>query len=383
MPVYKDEKRHSWYALVCYKDWAGEQKRKMKRGFKKQSEAKEWERDFLNQSKNSCDMTVSALYELYLADISSRVVDTTLETKKNIFENHIIPYLGKLSVNNIQPVTIREWQSTLMKETKVSRDNEVVPKYSKTFLHTMNSQLNALLNYAVRYYGLSSNPCHAAGSMGKKQANKMKFWTDEQFNAAISLCHNPSKKLALSIMFWCGLRVGECLALRPKDIVDGRIIVNKTFKKKAGEVVQSGPKSENSYRVVPTPDFLQAEIEDYISRLYGLKPEDRIFYFGKGTLNKELNQLAAAAGLPQIRIHDLRHSHAAILIDMGYSISAVAERLGDTEKVVMETYAHLYPNVQDKIVSDLDKRKSRDTQKNNLEEQAVSDATKNNLEKLF
>lgn len=77
MPVYKDEKRHSWYALVCYKDWTGKQKRKMKRGFKKQSEAKEWERDFLNQSKNSCDMTVSALYELYLADISTRVVDTT------------------------------------------------------------------------------------------------------------------------------------------------------------------------------------------------------------------------------------------------------------------------------------------------------------------
>lgn len=382
MPVYKDEKRHSWYALVCYKDWTGEQKRKMKRGFKKQSEAKEWERDFLNQSKNSCDMTVSALYELYLADISTRVVDTTLETKKNIFENHIVPYLGKLSVNKIQPVTIREWQSTLMRETKIDK-NEEIPKYSKTFLHTINSQLNALLNYAVRYYGLSSNPCHAAGSMGKKQANKMKFWTDDQFNAAISLCQNSSKKLALSIMFWCGLRVGECLALRPKDINDGKITVNKTFKKKAGEVVNSGPKSENSYRVVPAPDFLQAEIENYISRLYGLKPEDRIFYFGKGTLNKELNQLAADAGLPRIRIHDLRHSHAAILIDMGYSISAVAERLGDTEKVVMETYAHLYPNVQDKIVSDLDKRKSRDTQKDNLEEQAVSDTATNNLEKLF
>lgn len=382
MPVYKDEKRHSWYALVCYKDWTGEQKRKMKRGFKKQSEAKEWERDFLNQSKNSCDMTVSALYELYLADISTRVVDTTLETKKNIFENHIVPYLGKLSVNKIQPVTIREWQSTLMKETKIDK-NEEIPKYSKTFLHTINSQLNALLNYAVRYYGLSSNPCHTAGSMGKKQANKMKFWTDDQFNVAISLCQNSSKKLALSIMFWCGLRVGECLALRPKDINDGKITVNKTFKKKAGEVVNSGPKSENSYRVVPAPDFLQAEIENYISRLYGLKPEDRIFYFGKGTLNKELNQLAADAGLPRIRIHDLRHSHAAILIDMGYSISAVAERLGDTEKVVMETYAHLYPNVQDKIVSDLDKRKSRDTQKDNLEEQAVSDTATNNLEKLF
>ena len=381
MPVYKDEKRHSWYVLVCYKDWTGELKRKMKRGFKKQSEAKEWERDFLNQSKNSCDMTVSALYDLYLADISSRVVDTTLETKKNIFENHIIPYLGKLSVNKVKPVTIREWQSTLMKETKIDKDKKEIPKYSKTYLHTINSQLNALLNYAVRYYGLSSNPCHSAGSMGKKQANKMQFWTDTQFNRAISLCQNPSKKLAFEIMFWCGLRVGECLALRPKDIIDGKIRVDKTFKKQDGEIVKSGPKSENSYRIVPVPNFLREDIEDYISLLYGLKPEDRIFYFGKGTLNRELNQLADAADLPRIRIHDLRHSHAAILIDMGYSISAVAERLGDTEKVVMETYAHLYPNVQDKIVTDLDRRNNCDTQKNDLEGSEVRDTQKNNPEK--
>ena len=149
--------------------------------------------------------------------------------------------------------------------------------------------------------------------------------------------------------------------------IDGKIRVDKTFKKQDGETVKSGPKSENSYRIVPVPNFLRKDIEDYISRLYGLKPKDRIFYFGKGTLNRELNQLADAADLPRIRIHDLRHSHAAILIDMGYSLSAVAERLGDTEKAVMKTYAHLYPNVQDKIVTDLDRRNNCDTQKNNPE----------------
>ena len=142
----------------------------------------------------------------------------------------------------------------------------------------------------------------------------------------------------------------------PVDIRDGSIRVNKTFVRKNGEDSKTGPKTDNSFRMVTVPDFLLADIEDYTSRLYGLQPEDRILYFGKGTLNRELDRIAKAAGLPRIRIHDLRHSHAAVLIDMGYSISAVARRLGDTEETVMSTYAHLYPTIQDKIVGDLEKR---------------------------
>ena len=372
MPVYKDEKRKTWYVSACYKDWTGALRRKVKRGFKKERDAKAWEHDFALQQCKTCDMPLKALSELYFKDMASRIKESTIETKKSIFEAHILPYLGKLPVNEISPAAIRSWQSELMSATKKNKAGEKVPKYSQPYLRTIHAQMTAIMNYAVKYYSLDKNPCLAAGSMGKKRTHEMCFWTDEQFNKAIEYCTNPAKKLALKIMFWCGLRVGECLALRPVDIRDGSIRVNKTFVRKNGEDSKTGPKTDNSFRMVTVPDFLLADIEDYTSRLYGLQPEDRILYFGKGTLNRELDRIAKAAGLPRIRIHDLRHSHAAVLIDMGYSISAVARRLGDTEETVMSTYAHLYPTIQDKIVGDLEKRQECITKKEKTHDNAPS-----------
>lgn len=102
------------------------------------------------------------------------------------------------------------------------------------------------------------------------------------------------------------------------------------------------------------PAFVLDELTDYTERLYELQSEDRIFYFGKNVINKELNRLADVVELPHFRIHDLRHSHASLLIKLGFSMPAVAKRLGDTVAVVMVTYGHLYPDDQAMMVSRLD-----------------------------
>ena len=101
MPVYKDEKRKTWYASVCYKDWTGTPRRKVKRGFKKERDAKAWEHGFALQQSKTCDMSLKALSELYFKDMASRIKGSTIETKKSIFETHILPYMGKLPVNEI------------------------------------------------------------------------------------------------------------------------------------------------------------------------------------------------------------------------------------------------------------------------------------------
>ena len=103
------------------------------------------------------------------------------------------------------------------------------------------------------------------------------------------------------------------------------------------------------------PAFLYDEVQQYIGALYEIGPDERIFYFGHGTLNRELDRAAAAAGVQRIRIHDLRHSHAALLVELGYSIVAVAERLGDTVEVAMATYTHLYPDKMESLVQDLER----------------------------
>jgi len=207
----------------------------------------------------------------------------------------------------------------------------------------------------VRYYDLPSNPCRAAGSMGKKDADNMEIWTLDDFNKFITFVSKPAAHLALEILFWTGIRSGELLALTPADILpDKRIDICKSLARLDGKDFISEPKTAKSNRIIPIPDFLYDEIHNYINRVGGMEKTDKIFYFSKGFLNKEIKRLSAKAGVKEIRVHDLRHSHASLLIEMGYNILLISERLGH-EKVetTLNTYGHLYPNKHKQLADDL------------------------------
>jgi len=185
----------------------------------------------------------------------------------------------------------------------------------------------------------------------------MKFWTLDEFNQAMAHVSNWGFRVAFQIMYWLGLREGECLALQPADILPTKVTrIEKTHHRRKGEDTNGPPKTENSYRDTSMPDFLYDEVLRYIDALYDIDAHDRIFYFQKGTLGRALTEAANAAGVKRIRIHDLRHSHAALLVELGYSIVAVAERLGDTVEVAMSTYSHLYPNKMEQVAADLNRQ---------------------------
>lgn len=184
----------------------------------------------------------------------------------------------------------------------------------------------------------------------------MKFWTLAEFEAALAEVKKPAFRVAFQLMYWLGLRVGECLALTPADIRPAKVAhIVKTHHRRNGEDDPGPTKTDNSVRDLAMPAFLYDEVQQYIGALYEIGPDERIFYFGHGTLNRELDRAAAAAGVQRIRIHDLRHSHAALLVELGYSIVAVAERLGDTVEVAMATYTHLYPDKMESLVQDLER----------------------------
>ena len=348
MPAYKDEERGTWYALFYYTDWMGNRKRKKKRGFKTLREAKEFEREFLNKEERDTDISFEFLVEEYFKDLSTRLKKTTILGKREIFDTKILPYMKNLKINQITPTTVRMWQNEILKAG-----------YAPTYQKTIHNQLSAVLNYAVKYYHLPNNPCHITGSIGKKNAEAMKIWTLEDYKKVIALENKPAAFLAFEILFWCGLREGELLALTPEDISeDKKIHITKTFVRVNGEELITPPKTPKSVRDVPIPDFLYVEIRDYISRLYGIQPQDRLFYFTKGFIGKEINRLYKKAGVQRIRTHDLRHSHASLLIDMGYSIFLISERLGhENVETTMNTYGHLYPNKHKEMVDNLEKLK--------------------------
>lgn len=352
MPCYKDEKTGKWFCQFRYTDWTGTQRQKRKRGFRTKREAQEWEAEFQLQKEKRCDMTLASFTELYFEDISSRLRVTTLDTKKHIFETKILPYLGKRKMDEITSADIREWQRQIQADGVATG----LP-YSETYLRSIHSQLTALFSYAKTFYDLKKNPCEAAGPMGSASAGEMLILTKDQYELLRPFFRNEGYLLAFDILFWSGCREGEMLALCPKDLTtDDQLKIYKTYHRRNGQDIFGPTKNskKGGDRSVPLPHWLAEEFRSYCARLYDVRPDDRVFYMTPTALNKELTRCTSLACLPDVRVHDLRHSHASLCIELGYSSLLVAKRLGDTVPVVMRTYAHLYPNKHRELVNDLE-----------------------------
>ena len=248
---------------------------------------------------------------------------------------------------------MRQWQNALTSY----RDENGKP-YAQTYLKCINNQLTAIFNYAVKYYGLKENPCHKAGSMGKKKADEMLFWTKDEFQTFIeSMKDRPASYTVFMTMYYTGIREGELLALTPSDIDFEKktLTVNKSYQRLGKEDIITTPKTPKSIRTIPIPDGLCNCLQEYMSHCYGLQKDDRLFPYTKSFLYHEMEYGCKASGVKRIRVHDIRHSHASLLVEMGFSPLLIAERLGH-EKVqtTMDTYSHLYPNKQVEVARQLD-----------------------------
>lgn len=347
MKAEKDKKTGKWLIQYRYTDWQGKRRKSTKRGFATKREAEEWLRNFLITQKADFDMKFEDFWKMYYADMETRLREHTMRTKKYIVELKILPYFGNKRVNDITAADIRQWQNELIKMG-----------YSPTYLKTINNQLSAIFNYAIRYYDLKSNPCAKAGSMGKSKAEEMDFWTVEEFRKFIdSVMNKRLSYMAFMTLYWTGMRLGELLALNPKDVdLEKRTIsITKSYQRLGKKDVITPPKTPKSKRVITVPEFLAADIKDYMDSLYDLQENDRLFPITKYYLEHEMQRGIKESGVKRIRVHDLRHSHASMLIELGFSPLEIANRLGH-EKVetTLNTYAHLYPNKQTKLAERLD-----------------------------
>ena len=101
------------------------------------------------------------------------------------------------------------------------------------------------------------------------------------------------------------------------------------------------------------PEFLTEEIKEYIDSFYKLKPKDLIFNFSKSYLHHEMDRGSKKAQVKRIRIHDLRHSHVSLLIELGFSATAIADRVGHESIDITYRYAHLFPSKQKEMAMSL------------------------------
>ena len=348
MPAYKIKENGTWLVLTYQQNSKGDKVRKAKRGFATKREALEWEREFLQKSASDLTMTFKSFVELYIKDKRHRIREYTWQTKENIIYKKLMPYFKKKKMNDIQTRDIITWQNEML----AYRDDKG-KGYSDTYLKSMHSQLSAVLNHAVKHYGLKSNVASRMGAMGKKEASEMLFWTKEEylkFSAAIK--DKELSYYAFEMLYWCGLRLGELLALTPSDFDFNKktVSVTKSYQRFNREDVITEPKTPKSNRVIIVPQYLCDEIRDYVKTLIS----ERLFPVTKSYLHHEMNRGSKACGVKRIRIHDLRHSHVSLLIEMGFSALAIADRVGHESIDITYRYAHLFPSKQLEMANRLD-----------------------------
>ncbi len=351
MNAKKDLKTNTWNIQFRYTDWQGNRKKSTKRGFKTKREAEEWVRNFLASQQADFNMNFEEFVKIYREDAVHRVRESTMETKDHIIDTKILPYFAKKSVSSITAADIRKWQNELM---SLKKDNG--EPYSQTYLRTINNQLTAIFNHAVKYYDLAKSPCLKAGSMGKKQAEEMRFLTLDEFSKFIDAIIDKQKSyVTFMTLFWTGMRLGEMLALTPADIdfENKTIHINKSYNSKQKK---NGPtKTYSSTRTISAPDFLLDAIKEYMDSVYALGKNDRLFQTTKYYMEHERDRAVKNSGLGHVRIHDLRHSHCALLFEMGIPPLEVKDRLGHKDiETTLNVYAHIYPNKQKQLSNKLE-----------------------------
>ena len=321
MSVYKDGSK--WRVIYRYTDSRGERKQTQKRGFSTKKEAQAWEREQMNKTESSLDMTFESFSEIYFEDMKKRLKDNTWHTKEHILRTKLIPFFGKRKMCDIQPKDVIAWQNEMLEgSTKTGKP------YSPVYLKTLHNQLSAVFNYAVKFYGLPSNPAAKAGNMGKAKNREMLFWTQEEYKQfAEVMMDKPVSFYAFEMLYWCGIREGELLALTPADFDFEKqtVSITKSYQRIKGQDVITEPKT-------------------------------------KSYLHHEMDRGAKESGVKRIRIHDLRHSHISLLIEMGFSAVAIADRVGHESIDITYRYAHLFPSTQNEMADRLSDLRSDDAE---------------------
>ena len=355
MPIYKDTTNNTYYASICYTDWMGEQKRKIKRGFKLRREAVAYEADFLANLSDDCRKPFEVVANEFLdtCDRKGRK-ENTMYTRRAVVAKHIIPYFGSRPICEITPPIVYHWQTHLAEDEA---------QYAPTYLYNINGLLGRIFTFAQKLYGLKNNPVKQLDSLGKARNEHFDYWTQEQFQIFLEgiadekasrsaqikrFCDTKALIVAYKILFYMGLRIGELLALTIDDYkVDKKeLVINKSYKRLKGKDIISTPKTPNSNRVLRMPDIVIEALDEHINRIPYPTGDTRIFNFiSTDNVRRALKSEAKRLGLPVIRLHDLRHSCCSLLFSLGCQPLEVKNYLGHKNIfITLNIYAHLYPD---------------------------------------
>lgn len=342
-----------WRVYIRYKDALGRPRQKKKTTFRTKHEAKRWEREYLavNEGKALPDMRLDELAKRWLSTMKQRWRASTYDTVVSSYRLHIAPVLGQCVVCAIKAPQILAFHDSLL-----------ASQLKPVTKQKINAILSSIFRYGVKYCLLANNPTADVPLDCHTERRHYLFWTREQFEMFIHRIpdfiikhQGPMIRLFFTLLFYSGMRRGEALALRFSDIDFADNIIHVT--KSRGNYGIGSPKTTTSTRIIPMPKTIMKQVRDYMNKLYEPSPNALIFPFSTGNAQYYWSVLLDKYGqdLPRIRIHDLRHSHATMLLDAGISYQAVADRLGHTDTTqVIQTYGHFYTQRRREVADKLD-----------------------------
>lgn len=297
------------------------------------------------------DMLFETLTELYFKFKEGRVKYSTYYSTHSRVYAKLVPYFKGMKMKDIKPITILDWQKKTFGDLSYATTSKLM------------EALGAIYKYGEKYHDITNIMHKVDKPRNMAPKKEMQFWTPEEFNKFYTAAESETYRLFFLTLYTMGLRRGECEALMWGDVNFSRSslrisksITNKT--KQSGWEITT-PKNVGSNRTVTMPPFLCNMLKEYKKQ----RPEytgDTDFVFGGSrplaptSTDRYFKNTIAKAEVKQIRIHDLRHSCASLLISKGVSIVGVSHHLGHTDvEQTLNTYSHLMPDDKQRIASEL------------------------------
>lgn len=328
MPVYKDEKRNTWYVKYSTKDpVTGKRKQVLKRGFILKREAQQWESEQKSKGEqNTACITFAQLLEKYYA--FNRPKERTQRNQSKALEKYFAGY--SLPLNRLTKAFLTDWyiEFSARKDIKATTKNICI------------SVIRSAFKFGADHYDYP-NPSLPLKRL-KEERYDYKTWTIDEFNQFLSAVDKPIYKLVFKFYYFTGCRHTEATGLKKSD-----------FDIEHGTVhIQRNLKTESSDRVLKLPKTLLEELKP----LLDIRADDEtVFPIPPTTMQYAFKEYIRESGVPEIRIHDLRHSFATNAIGHGCNIVAVSKYLGHSNvNQTLRTYTHLLKKSDDELVSDID-----------------------------
>lgn len=357
MPAYKDNTSGKWYVKFQIKGRDGKIKQIKRRGFIKKKDAVMWEAETRASYENTSSMKFSTFVnEKYLPYEEGIIKRGSYISKVTVIEAHIMPFFGDMKIAEIEVQDVIDWHSWLMGKPARTKTGHL----SSSTLAVIHGQLHHIIKHAMKVLGLQRDVVDIAGTIGHQSKIRNTFWTLEEYQAFDKELargkYNSQCHYIFLLMFYCGLRTSETLALIPSDFdfVKKTVSITKNYLRRNGEDLVSTPKTESSNRILGMPDIVADELKKYIDGLYDIGQDERIFTVSRYTLRRVLKDAGKAAGIEtEASPHTLRHSMATLLLEKGYTLTDVGKRLGHAWYGSTLRYVHSYNSAQDKMVETL------------------------------